>query len=215
MNTLRSVHIYKTTQLSRAMHNLYVAILLTSLALTIGVVACSNDKPVQTLGSTDQALTAAASGASSCNLKSLKGTYSFDATGYAPAPPPDVIKDQNGHVLNPAVNFGTVIPLHAIGHVWFDGEGLAKGYIHENVGGIFEDSVPFNGSYELAVGPQGIGCQGKWVLQDHHRLFPFTEEGPHFFRITLAPESKGFHFVTEGGGPGPVTLSGWAPLAVK
>lgn len=156
-----------------------------------------------------------------CNARALKGTYSFDAVGYAPALPPGLFADEDGNPLVTKVTFSTpdaltVIPLHAIGHVTFDGRGNALGYIHENVGGVFEDSVPFHGTYELAVGPNGVGCQGTWILQDDHRFFPFSDEPQHSFKITLAPESKGFHFIHRYlGADGQATLSGWAPLAYK
>ena len=57
-----------------------------------------------------------------------------------------------------------------------------------------------------------VGCIGTWTLQDHHTTPPFDTEPPHVFRVTLARESKSFHFVTFGGGPGPVSLSGTALL---
>lgn len=156
-----------------------------------------------------------------CTDKALKGTYSFDAIGYAPALPPGLLVDENGKPLTTNVSFSdpdglTVIPLHAIGHVTFDGRGKNVGYIHENVGGVFEDSVPFTGTYSLKPGPNGVGCQGIWYLQDDHRFFPFSEEAMHSFMITLAPESKGFHFIHRYlGADGQATLSGWAAQAHK
>jgi hypothetical protein len=160
------------------------------------------------------------SSAHTCNLRALKGTYSFDATGFAPALPPGLLQDENGVVQETNVDFSdstlTVIALHAIGHVEFDGNGHHKGYIHENVGGAFEPSVPFSGTYTIEPGPNNVGCTGTWILQDDHAFFPFSEEGPHVFKVALAPESKGFHYIHVAlGGSGQATLSGWAPLAYK
>lgn len=142
-----------------------------------------------------------------CDEGNLKGTYTFLAMGYGPAIPPDVL-------VTP-VTFGSSFPLQAIGSVEFDGRGNNKGFIHENVGGVLEDNVLFEGTYEVSLAPDGRGCQGTWRLQDHHRLPPFVNEPPHIFKITLARSMNAFNFLTFGGGPGPVTLSGRAELDVK
>lgn len=187
-----------------------ITIIVACLA-TIITVACSTvtPKPEQRLGSTGLEITAAQS---ACSLKLLKGTYSFSNSGFAPTPPDGVIKDKYGRTYNVSVSFGPVIPLQALGQVEFDGDGNQKGYIHENVGGIFEADVPFKGNYTLLPGPNGVGCTGEWVLQDQHRLYPFTEEGPHFFRIVTSRSANGFHYMLRGGGPGPAVLDGFATL---
>jgi hypothetical protein len=140
----------------------------------------------------------------SCSTGSLRGTYSFNAVGFAPLPPPDV--------LDPPVKVGESFPLLAIGEVKFDGNGHNVGFTEENIGGLLEANTPFEGTYTLAPGPHGVGCVGTWILQDHHTTPPFDTEPPHIFKITLARESKAFHFVTFGGGPGPASLSGEAEL---
>ena len=142
-----------------------------------------------------------------CDDSALKGTYTFLAVGYGPAIPPEV--------LPTPVSFGPSFPLQAIGSVQFDGHGNNKGFIHENVGGTLEDNVLFEGTYEVSSAPDGRGCQGTWKLQDHHRLPPFVNEPPHIFKITLSRSSNAFNFLTFGGGPGPVTLSGRAEIDVK
>lgn len=197
---------YKTT----AVTVLIVAAMGGAGALAYNASASSND--------VESALHAG--GPSACTLRALKGTYSFDATGFAPALPPGLLQDENGVPQDTNVDFSsdelTVIPLHAVGHVVFDGNGRHKGYIHENVGGAFEHNVPFTGSYTVEPGPGDVGCTGTWVLQDDHNFKPFDQEGPHVFRIALAPESKGFHYIHVAlGGTGQATLSGWAPLAYK
>lgn len=141
---------------------------------------------------------------SSCSVAALHGTYSFNAVGVAPTPPPDV--------LDPPVDYGPVFPLLAIGAVTFDGNGHNRGFTEENIGGLLEANTPFDGTYTLEPGPNGVGCVGTWTLQDHHTTPPFDTEPPHTFKITLARASKAFHFVTFGGGPGPVSLSGQAIL---
>lgn len=162
------------------------------------------------LGTTYLVSTVPGSAVGTCSASKLKGTYTFDAVGYAPSLPAEI-----AHMLETPVNFGSVIPLHAIGHAKFDGNGKVTGYIQENVGGTPEEEVPFVGEYELHAGPNGVGCTGVWKLQDSHKLEIFKNEGPHFFRITTGRESKMFHFITFGGGPGPVVLSGAANLDTK
>lgn len=199
-----------------------LTIMLACLAIIgfVTLAACGQTPPpVQTepvrLGSTELAQSTPQSVVQNCDLRLLKGTYSFSNSGFAPTPPDGVIRGSDGVTHNVTVKFGLVIPLQATGQVEFDGAGNHKGYIHENVGGIFEDLVPFKGTYNLAPGPNGVGCTGAWVLQDKHKLYPFTEEGPHFFRIVLSRATNGFHYILEGGGPGPAILDGFATLDVK
>lgn len=188
--------------------------------IAAGALAAIGSTSVYSYNAGSSSHVESANSARTCNLRALKGTYSFDATGFAPALPPGLLQDENGVALDTNVDFSdsslTVIPLHAIGHVEFDGNGAHKGYIHENVGGAFEDNVPFTGTYTIEPGPNNVGCTGTWILQDDHRFFPFSEEGPHSFKVTLAPESKGFHYIHIAlSGSGQATLSGWAPLAYK
>lgn len=137
-----------------------------------------------------------------CGPKLLKGTYSFLTTGFGPVPPQSVL-------ATPVGVGGVLLPLHAIGHVQFAEDGTNKGYIHENVGGATEASVGFLGSTsDWGPGPNGVGCQATWTLQDAHHLAIFQNEPPHIFKIALGNDR--FEFVTFGGGPGPSVLSGFA-----
>lgn len=142
---------------------------------------------------------------SACSPTLLKGTYSFLTTGFGPVPPQDLLQTPVGVIGN----WGSLLPLHAIGHVKFAADGTNVGYIHENVGGALEGSVPFEGKVtDFQKGPHGEGCWAIWELQDRHHLPIFANEPPHFFRIAIG---KGrFEFVTFGGGPGPAVLSGFA-----
>lgn len=150
-------------------------------------------------------LISVSSWASHCDLRTLKGTYSFIAVGTAPTPPQDV--------LATPVSFGSAIPLHAVGSVVFDGKGNHKGYIQESVGGVTEMNVPFEGTYQVQVQMDDRGCMATWTLQDHHTLAPFVNEPPHVFKLAIAQESKSFYFLAVAGGPGPITISGEAKRA--
>src|SRR5512147_1676914 len=83
-----------------------------------------------------------------CSVAALRGTYSFNAVGFAPTPPPDV--------LDPPVKVGQSFPLLAIGAVTFDGHGSNRGFTEENIGGLLEANTPFEGTYTMSPGPNGV-----------------------------------------------------------
>jgi len=138
-----------------------------------------------------------------CDVEDLKGTFAFNGQGFVTGsgfPTP----------------LGSSIPLGDVGAATFDGHGHVVGFTDEALdGSIFEVETPFEGTYELHAGPHGEGCTGLWQLQDHHPNPPTDTEGPHFFRIVLARESKGFQYTLLGGGLGPAVLSGFATLDTK
>jgi hypothetical protein len=143
---------------------------------------------------------------SRCDLGELKGTFSFNGLGFAPQPPAPIPPF--------SLDVGGAFTIADVGSVSFDGSGHSVGFTQESIGGgdLTEFDIPFEGTYELHRGPHGEGCTGTWTLADHHTSPPFDTEAPHVFKISLARASKGFHYTSVGGGPGPVALSGFATL---